>query len=244
MKIAKIISHMTSLLILLLWAYQIASAENKCNSSIAVSNPTGALHIGVKTKNFPDGTPFTNTARAIAIGSKDNIYIGDSVNYRVLKFDHTGKFLFEIKLQPPIKEVKPETGHIIQEIGFDKDDNVFVWNYFENRVEIYDQNGKFKELINPGDDKQKGIFTKTPKGKFSKYIYEIDSYIPDKKFPGRGMFSITTVDVTNKSRKIISKCYGVELDNDLDGLIYSFDYNGNIYTFDSYRNVIKINPFK
>lgn len=204
MKITKTIHAITSLFILLLSADKMAIAENKCNFVTAVRNPSGDQRFGVMTKTFPDGASFTNTARALAIDSKDNIYVGDSVNYRVLKFDGAGKFLFEIKLQPPVKEIKPETGHI-QDIGLDKDDNVFVWNYFENSVEIYDQNGKFKEFINPGDDKQKGVFTKTSKGRFSKYIYEFDSYIPDKKLPGRILYSITVSDVSSKMKKVISK---------------------------------------
>jgi hypothetical protein len=75
-------------------------------------------------------------------------------------------------------------------------------------------------------------------------MYEINSYIPDKKLPGRILYSITVSDVSGKTKKVISKCNGVELDSDEDGEIYSFDYNGNIYTFDPYQNVVKINPFK
>jgi hypothetical protein len=137
-----------------------------------------------------------------------------------------------------------DTGPIIQDIGTDNDDNVYVWNLFEERVEIYDQNGKYRESVSPDDNKQKGVFTKTSKGKLSKYIYDIDSYIPDKKLPGRILYSITVSDVSGKTKKVISKCNGVELDSDEDGEIYSFDYNGNIYTFDPYQDVVKINPFK
>jgi hypothetical protein len=245
MTIAKTINAISTLLLFLLLIANIADAENKCNSIIAVRNSSGGHGFGIMTNHFADGEPVTIRPSSLAVDSKDNIYVGDSVNYRVVKFDGAGKFLSEIKLQPPVKVIKPEiTGHIINNVALDKDDNLYVWNHFENRVEIYDQNGKFKEFINPADDKQKGVFTKIPKGKFSKYMYEFDSYVPDKKLPGWILHSITVSDVSGKDKKVISKCNGVEFDYDEDGDIYSFDYNGNIYTFDHSYNVIKINPFK
>lgn len=219
--------------------------EKKCYQEIVVKNSSGPHHFGVKTQYLgKDGEPVTIAPRSLAVDSKNNIYVGDSVNYRVVKFGGAGKFLFEIKLQPPVRVPKPEISHIIQDIGIDEDDNVYVWNYFEDRVEIYDQNGKFKESVTPDDDKQKGVFAKISRGQFSKYVYEFESYIPDKKLPGRILHSITVVDVGSKKRKVISKCKGVEFDFDEEGKIYSFDNNGNVYTFDGHSNVVKINPFK
>ncbi len=219
--------------------------EKRCFEETVIKNSSGPQGFGSLTKRLGgDGEPFTVVPRALAIDSKKNIYVGDSVNYRVMKFDGSGKFLLEFKLQPPVKMIQPEISHIIQDIGIDKDDNVYVWSYFEDRVEIYDPNGKFKESVNSRDDKQKGLFAKVPKGKFSKYIYEINSYIPDKKYPGRIFYSIAVVNVSGKDRKVVSKCSGVQLDSDEDGLIYSFDDNGNIYTFDDSLNVTRINPFK
>jgi murein DD-endopeptidase MepM/ murein hydrolase activator NlpD len=232
------------LALLLLLANNIATAENTCDSSIVVKNPSGDQQFGILYKTFSDGQPLQITPRALAIDSKDNIYVGDSVKYRVMKFDSAGKFLFEIKLQPASRSMQRDTGPIIQDLGTDDDANVYVSNLFEERVEIYDQNGKYKESVSPGDNKQKGVFTKASKGKFSKYMYEFNSYIPDKKLPGRILHSITVSDVSGKTKKVISKCNGVELNSDEDGEIYSFDYNGSIYTFDPYLNVVKINPFK
>ena len=64
-----------------------------------------------------------------------------------MKFNDTGKLLFEFKLQPPVKKIKPEISHIIQDIGIDKDDKVYVWNFFEDRVEIYYPDGKYQESV-------------------------------------------------------------------------------------------------
>jgi hypothetical protein len=244
MNYVKSIPVITTLLSLLLFVNNIAIAEDKCTSSIVIKNPSGDHQFGTLYKTFPDGQPLQITPRALAVDSKDYIYVGDSVNYRVLKFDSKGRFILEIKLQPASRSMQRDTGPIIQDIGTDNDDNVYVWNLFEERVEIYDQNGKYRESVSPDDNKQKGVFTKTSKGKLSKYIYDIDSYIPDKKLPGRILYSITVSDVSGKTKKVISKCNGVELDSDEDGEIYSFDYNGNIYTFDPYQDVVKINPFK
>ncbi len=245
MKAAKTINAISTLLLLLLLPAKFAYGENKCNSVIIVKNSSGEHGFGLMTNHFADGEPVTIRPSSLAVDSKDNIYVGDSVNYRVVKFNGAGKFLSEIKLQPPVKVIKPVvTGHIIDNVGLDKEDNLFVLNHFENRVEIYDQNGKFKEFINPADEKQKGVFTKTSKGRFSKYTYEFESYVPDKKLPGRILYSITVSDVSSPNRRIISRCNGVELDYDEDGEIYTFDYNGNIYTFDPSGNVMKINPIK
>jgi hypothetical protein len=219
--------------------------EKKCKQEIAVKNsPGNKKGFGAIWKYPGKMEPsvwFPIVPRAIGIDSKGNIYVGDSVNYRVMKFNEKGDFLLEFKLQPPVREVKPEISHIIQDIGIDKDDNVYVWNYFEDRVEIYDQKGKFTESVSPDDDKQKGVFTKTSKGRFSKYIYEITSY---QKQPHGLLHSITVFDVSDKLKKMISSCGGVELAADEDGGIYAFDYKGNIYTFDDHLNVIRINPFK
>jgi len=221
-----------------------AHAQDKnCYQEIAVKNSEGSIGFGAIWKYPGDIEPsvwFPIVPRALAIDSKGDIYVGDSVNYRVLKFNRTGKFLFEFKLQPPLKEIKPKISHIIQDIGLDKDDNVYVWNFFEDRVEIYSQDGKFKESVSSRDDKQKGIFAHVSKGKARNYIYEIDSYVPDKKYPGSILYAITVRD----GNKLVAKCSGVEIAYDENGEIYNFDNNGNIYTFDDYLNVIRINPFR
>jgi len=225
-----------------------ANAEDKkCTQELVIKNSAGSLGFGAIWK-YPGGIEpslwFPVVPRALAIDSKGDIYAGDSVNYRVLKFNSKGQFLLEFRLQPPVKKNKPEVSHIIQDIGLDKDNNVYVWNFFEDRVEIYDLSGKFKESVNSRDDKQKGLFAKIPRSKVSNYIYDLESYIPDKKYPGAMFYSITVSDVSSKDKKVLSKCNGVQLATDEDGLIYSFDDNGNIYTFDAYLNVIRINPFR
>jgi hypothetical protein len=240
MKFKKVIFVTIFLFTLFVSTDKIAMAEHQCASLIVVKNPSGVHHFGIKTKTWSDGESLTIVPRALAIDSKDNIYVGDSVNYRLLKFDSAGRFLSEIKLQPPPQdEAKPEVSHIIHDIGLDDEDNVYVWNYFAGRTEVYDQNGKFIKFIKPNE--QANVFTKTSKGRFRTYMYEIESY---QKKPAGLLFSITVSDVSSKTKEVISKCNGVDLSADEDGEIYAYDYKGNIYTFDGYSNVIKINPFK
>lgn len=234
----------TSIVISLLFVRSIAVAETKCNTSIVVRDSSGDQGFGMLYKTYPDGPPLQITPQAIAIDSKNHIYVADSVNYRVLKFDTSGNYILEIKLQPSAHSMQRETGPIIKALGTDNSDNVYVWNLFEERVEIYDPNGIHVENANLGADKLKGMFANTLKGTFSKYKYDINSYNPDKKYPGRILYSITVSEVTREGRKVIATCNGVELDHNEDGLIYAYDYNGNIYTFDSKLNVVKINPFK
>lgn len=238
--------NLVTIILICMMTIHAQAEEKKCFEELVIKNSEGPNGFGTlqKTLGDTDVERFSVSPRALAIDSKGNIYVGDSVNYRVLKFNNTGKLLFELKLQPPVKVVKPEISHIIQDIGIDKDGNVYVWNHFEDRVEIYAPNGKFKESIDSRDNKQKGLFAKIPKGRFGNCIYDITSYVPDKKYPGAVFYSIAVTDVSGSDKKVISKCGGIQLDSDEDGLIYSFDDNGNIYTFDPYSNVIKINPFK
>ena len=227
MWVAKTIKAITFLLPLLLLAETIAIAESKCISSIVIKNAPGDSQFGKLYKKFPDRPPVSITPRALAVDSKDNIYVGDSVNYRVLKFSSQGKFLFEIKLQAPAKSTKPEFGYEIQHIGIDGTDNVYVWNSFEDRVEAYDSTGRYIRSIYSVEE-LKGILAKTTKLNFRDYSINIDS----------------NTLILKDGNKIISKCIGAEIDHDEDGLIYTFDNSGNILTFDGYSNVVRIKPVK
>jgi len=113
--------------------------------------------------------------RAIAFDSHDNIYIGDSVKYRVLKYDNNGKFLNKIQLQKPVHTKKPELSHEIRNIAVDKSDNIYVLNIFEYRVEIYSPTGKFLKNIDYYKDEIDQLETKKPRNKFRPAKVSVDS---------------------------------------------------------------------
>lgn len=138
--------HMLSLVIIwlmvIILSSRTANGEETCASTVIIKNPTGKLAFGFKV-----GPEYALAPRAIGIDGKGNIYIGDSVNYRVLKFDKKGKYLSKFNLQPPKRTKKPAISHIIEDISVDRNDNVYVINFFEYRVEVYRPDGTFLRMI-------------------------------------------------------------------------------------------------
>jgi len=205
-------------------------ADNKCASEIVVKNPRDTNRFGAKLKP-PKGSDysvwFPVVPRSLIIDSKGDLYIGDSINYRVLKFNKQGKFLLQF---------------IIQDIGVDGSDNIYAWNYFEDRVEIFTSKGQFVRFADPREEIIKHLYKKEPTGRLAGYKYEIDSYAPDKRRPGKLLYRISVMD---KNMTTISECNGVDIAYDDEGLIYAIGQDGYIYTFDYYKtlDVIKINPF-
>jgi hypothetical protein len=75
----------------------------------------------------------------IAVDSKGDIYIGDSINYRIKKFDSKGGYLFELDFFKYGE--KPLVQPIIPDIAVDENDNVYT--VFPQRQEIvkFDHSG-------------------------------------------------------------------------------------------------------
>lgn len=244
----KTIRFLTCLLVCVVISSASNSEERKCSQEIVIKNKFNANGFGILTKKYEDGEPVTIAPRAIAIDQNSDIYIGDSVNYRLVKFDSKGNYILEFKLQPPMKKAKPAVSYVIRDIRLDNNNNVYVWNSFEERVEIYDMRGRFKEFVE-SRDKLKTLLVNlpkrtAPKGKYANYIYNFTSYTPNKALPGAVFYSISVIDPTDKNGRILTQCSNVQIDSDTDGLIYSLDYNGNVYTFDGYSNVVRINPYR
>jgi len=140
----------------------LACAE-RCGQEIFIKNQTGELRFGA-IEEPPKGSDysvwFPVMPHALASDSQGNIYVGDSVNYRVMKFSREGKFILKFQLQRPIRTKKPELSHEIRSIAIDKDDNVYVLNLLEYRVEIYSPSGKFLRKIDYFKEKLENLTTK------------------------------------------------------------------------------------
>jgi len=156
----------------------IASANAECLQQILIKNPKGDLKLGA-IHEPPKGSDysvwFPVIPRAIAFDSQDNIYIGDSVKYRVLKYDKNGNFLNKIPLQKPVHTKKPELSHEIRTIAVDKNDNIYVLNILEYRVEVYSSAGKFLKSIDYFKDEIDQLDTKKPRNKFTPAKASVDS---------------------------------------------------------------------
>jgi sugar lactone lactonase YvrE len=96
-----------------------------------------------------------NRPRALTVDSLGNIYVGDSVNYEVVKFDKQGKHLLTIDLQPPmhqepgaqLADIIEHMGYVISALAHDTHNNVYVLNRYSNRIEIYSPAGKFLRSV-------------------------------------------------------------------------------------------------
>ena len=88
------------------------------------------------------GAEANNRPRTLVLDSNANIYVGDSVNYRVVKFDKTGTHMLDIPLQKP-RTKEPELGYVISSLAVDKNDNLYVLNFYEKQIEVYSPAGKY-----------------------------------------------------------------------------------------------------
>jgi len=121
----------------------------ECNTVKIVEWKKGSdMNIGQYVPNDDALPDDINEPRVLTVDSKENIYVADPVNYRVLKFNNSGKPLSKFSLQKAVLAAKPSSGHVVQDMAVDSRDNLYVINLYEYRIEIYDPNGKFSKAIN------------------------------------------------------------------------------------------------
>lgn len=234
----RIIRIVSSIIILLNVSCILAHAE--CKQNVVIDNKSNSIKFGAiidPPKGSDYSVWFPLVPRSIAFDSKGNIIVGDSVKYKIVKFNSDGKYIGSFPLQKPIKSKK--LSHIIQDIATDKYDNIYVINSLEFRVEIYKSNGKYINSINYFDDEIQDLNTKKPKNKYSPKNINVDVdgnvylYSPDisnKSVPSSGA-------VYSKSGKLIQKGVIVTLKGkgiknyDENKMVY---FNGYYLKFDSY----------
>ena len=100
----------------------------------------------------------------LAIDSKDNVYVVDRINNRVQKFDNNGKFLAKWGTNngsgnlDPLENWGEEPGDLFLPTGIaiDDQDRVYVTDTSNNRMNVYDENGRFIEQFGSfsGEDGQ------------------------------------------------------------------------------------------
>lgn len=89
----------------------------------------------------------------IAIDSQDNVYVVDRINNRVQKFDNNGNFLAKWGTNngsgnlDPLENWGEGPGDLFLPTGIaiDENDLVYVMDTSNNRVNVYDTNGRFIE---------------------------------------------------------------------------------------------------
>lgn len=146
---------LVSIIVLLLAGTTVLAEESKANVCKEVK--TIAWDFGIiedlEEKSAWDPLQY-NHPRALVVDSQGNLYVGDSVNYRIIKFDSKGKYVLDFKLQNPGKDKSAEMksliekmGYVISSLAIDRSDNIYVLNRYENRVEIYTSTGSFRRSI-------------------------------------------------------------------------------------------------
>ena len=110
-------------------------------SHVKKLSPAGEFIMQFGRWGANDGQFATNSIRGIAIDSQDNIYVVDSVNHRIQKFNNNGIFISKIgngisgtgngQLKNPSR------------VAVDTQDNLYVTDYGNNRIQKFDSNGTF-----------------------------------------------------------------------------------------------------
>ncbi|MBN1552818.1 TIGR03663 family protein [bacterium] len=101
--------------------------------------------ISQKFGRFGTADGLFNYPKDIAIDSSGNIFVADSVNGRVQKFDKNGKFLTAWGKHGEAAGDFGKIGQVYGPIGLglDKQDNVYVADTWNHRIQKFDNNGKF-----------------------------------------------------------------------------------------------------
>jgi tripartite motif-containing protein 71 len=101
-----------------------------------------------------DKTGQFNQPQGVAINSRGNIFIADTQNDRIQIFNKWGIFLQSFGTTSKMNQQKiPEPGNFRQPkaLAIDSQDQVYVADYANNRVQIFNENGVFlKDLGTPG----------------------------------------------------------------------------------------------
>lgn len=94
-----------------------------------------------------------NNPKNLTIDSRGNLYVVDSDNGRVEKFDASGKFILAFGTKSPENQLgPPQTFNQPWGVGVDKDGNVYIADTWNHRIQKFDANGKFVKMWGENGD--------------------------------------------------------------------------------------------
>lgn len=172
----------------------------------------------------------------IALDSQYNIYLADNKNHNVIKFSYDGIPILAFGKAEPNKQFYGLKQ--ADEVGIDKDNNVYIKDILQNQVYIFDNNGNFlhalptqhelyffSDNLHPyyeyhEDTKSWKIYNANINGEIEKFIFEIKKEIPAQNIQIIGIdnnnnlyiknFKLTSIEILKISRegKVIEKFKG------------------------------------
>lgn len=181
------------------------------------------------------GSNFLNANGKIALDSLGNIYVADTNNYQIKKFDNQGNYLlsFGQEVTDPWGESIPGEFTFLQGIATDSFNNVYVANNWQwgSSIQKFDPNGQFISYLVP-----EGILDFTAGGYIffdsedNLYSIERNSFLSNtgvKKFNTEGDLIMEFGEVGFEDGQLVTPMAG------------SIDSDGNIYILDEYNYSIK-----
>ncbi|WP_421899408.1 hypothetical protein [Maridesulfovibrio sp.] len=120
------------------------------NNRIQLLNPNGSFNYKFGKKG--DKTGLFKTPSDVAVNSKGLIYVADTDNHRVEIFNPDTMFLASFGLETEDSK-NPAGGSFDKptDLALDSADNVYVLDFKNNRIQLFDSDGMFKRVIgSPG----------------------------------------------------------------------------------------------
>jgi peptidylamidoglycolate lyase len=184
------------------------------------------MKIGITRETGSDSLRF-NQPTDVAVAEDGSFYVSDGYgNSRIVKFSAEGKYLFEWGT----KGNKPGQFNLPHAIDLDKNGNVYVADRQNDRIQVFDANGKFlKEFA---EKKLEDLFAVTI-DKTTQHLFAVDFLVVLKYFTkGSNIIEYDTSGhlLTRFGRETIvdapvTKYHDIAVDN--EGSIYVCDIAGN-----------------
>ena len=170
-----------------------------------------------------------NSPYGIAIDKIGNVFVADTYNDRVLKFDNDGNYLLKIEQYNNSKLEKPIA------LSIDSNDNIYIIENNSNSVLKFDSKGKYVSKIDDSEylplnfEKERGSRINSIAIDSSDNVYLLYvNYAKILKFDKNGKFVIAISKYGENDGEIINAC----------GLF--FDNKNHLYLGDSQRQRVQI----
>ncbi|MGB3728513.1 MAG: SMP-30/gluconolactonase/LRE family protein [Thermodesulfobacteriota bacterium] len=113
------------------------------NGSVKKYSPEGEFLIQIGTAGKKDEGKL-NHPTDVAVGADGNIYVADAYNDRVQVFTPLGEFLRKWGDTPKLGNKNIEGSfNVATGIGIDSEGRVYVADFYNNRIQVFDPEGKF-----------------------------------------------------------------------------------------------------